>query len=956
MACGDEIMQIGLPLPSTQILYSAKATFSRSAIAVALAAGLVLFGFEAASAQTGFKAQARTLIGQKNYESALALVNQAHENGQADAESYRILADAYLNLGSGIPAEAAIERARQFGADYAVTAVPFAKSKLIQGQYDRALEALRGVIIPETLRRDALIITGDANFANRNYDVARRNYESAIELEPEDYQAYLGLARLALRDSQLDQAKQLADAAYERSNDNTMVQYTRGLLARYMGDMELSETLMLDAIRLFPGNLMANIELAGIRISQQRYDEAEQYLDVVYAATPKNPMAFYLSGVILASRGQYAEADVLLNRARTVTENFLPALYVRGLVAYQLEDNSRAIELLTTVLQAIPQDRGARVALAGAYLRLQQPTNAYNTLRPLIDQGQDDAGVLAMAAAILIAQGETERGRAMYERVASLQKQQGSQVVQGLNAKLALAQFVAGDTENALATLTVATASQEAQIRDLGVLGSMQLRSKDFGGARITIDKILEVAPTRALGYNMRGTLEFRQRDFENAITSFTQALTREPNYYTALRNRALAAMNLRRFDRAETDLKRLLADQPSDNRAKAALGKTLLENGKAEEAVPYFREAVRFIPNSVELWADYSQALADAGNTTRAIEEARATAVRGEDQPEILRRMGLLLLDLDQARAAERPLSRYAAFRYDSGEANLLHGRALLKTGLFSGARLAFQRAAQASEDKVDPAAINWYLFATEAMGHKLEEAENRLTTLEFKKRPDDISSSLIGQVFLDKGEPELAVAAFREALQDGRTDELVIGLSRSLFALGQGPTGIRELEQYLDDEENARLVRIELASRYEQTDRYDDAGKQYEQLLQSGIADAVVVSKLAMIYLRQGNRSSTQLAERAYLMAPDNPAILDVAGWVALQAERNTGKAIDYIEKATRRAPGEALYKYHLGVAYQARGDERSAARILQQALNLSSSFEGAEDARRRLLDLAQ
>lgn len=908
-----------------------------------------------AHAQDEFKDIALGLMASNDFDAAIALINQAHEQGQADAESYSLLADAYLNAGSGIPAEAAIDRARQLGADYAATAVPFAKSLLIQGQFRRALEALRGVSIPEADRSDALIITGDANFAQKDFDNARRFYLNAVQQYPEDFQAYLGLARLGLKEGNLDEAKTYADQAYLRSKDNTMVQYTRGLLARYAGDVGLAEEYFVDAVRLFPENVMANLELAGIRINQQRFEEAEQNLDTVYASTPKNPMALYLSGVILSSRGEYDEAEALLNRARVATENYLPALYVRGLVAYQLENNEIAIELLTRVLQVRPGNRTARLALSASYLRLQQPTNAYNTLVPLINQGQEDVGVLAMAAAILIAQGETERGRAMYERVALISGEEGVDAVNNLDTKLALAQFVAGDSENALSTLSLVTTSQAAQLRDLGVMGSMQIRTRDYEGARITIDKIISTSPDRALGYNMRGTLEFQLGDFDGAVESYTQALTRKPDYYTALRNRGLALMNMRQYDRAESDLERLLEEEPTDTRAKAALGKVLLLNGKADEAVPYFREAVRLVPQSILLWADYSQALAESGNTTRAIEEARATAVKASENPEILKRMGILLLDLDQARAAERPLSRYAAFNYSSGEANLLHGRALLRTGLFSGARMAFQRAAQAASDQISESTINWYLFATEAMGQKLEEAENRLPTLRASDRPEDVPASLIGQVFLDKGEPELAASAFREAIQAGPTDALVIGLSRALFATGARQAGIRELEDYLVNADVARLARIELARRYEQEERFSDAALQYERLLQTGVADADVVAKLAIVYLRLGNRASTQLAERAYLMAPENPAILDAAGWIALQADRETNKAIGYLEKAVRRAPAEALYKYHLGVAYVAKGDRRSARRVLQQALNLDPSFDGADDARRQLQELS-
>lgn len=905
-------------------------------------------------AQAGFKSAAQDQINAENYVQALEIITAAHENGTADVESYQMLARVYLDLGRGIPAEAAIERARQLGADYASTAVPFSKSLLIQGKYKDALSTLRGIVIPQRDQRDALIIMGDAHFADGNYDAAIRAYTDAKEQFPEDYQAYLGLSRIALKQEQFEQANALADEAYERDSNNTMVQYTRGLLARYRGDIDTAEKYMLDAVRLFPGNIMASLELAGIRINQNRLEDAEKFLDTVYATSPKNPMALYLSGVILASRGEYADADALFKRTRAVTENYLPAMYVRGLVAFQLDNYDDAISLLSKVLEVRPNNRQARLALAGSYLKRQQPTNAYNVIRPLLEQEPENANVLAMGAAILMASGEVERGKLLYERLAALQPAGGDQTINDLSTKVAFAQFVAGETENALSTLSVVTAGRESQIKDLGVLGSMQLRTEDYVGAEATIGKIITTAPNRALGYNMRGTLEFKQRQFDRAVQSFTQALARDENYFTALRNRGLAYLNLRQYGRAEADLKRLLELQPNDVRAKAALGKALLENNKAEEAVPYFREAVRYVRGSVILWADYAQALADSGNTTRAIEEARATAIRGENQPEILKRMGLLLLQLDQSAAAERPLSRYAAFKSDEGEAHLLHGRAMLKTGLYTGARLSFQRAMQAEKEQIDPDVINWYLFATEALGQKLIEAERRLPSLKSSKRPDDVRASLVGDVFMGKGEPQLAAAAYREAIQQGNTPNLVIGLSRALTATQQRDSGIRELEEYIRRNPEARQVRLELAKGYEETQRYEQAGNQYEEILRSGVADARVVAKLAMVYLQLQNSASIRLADRAYLMAPDDPEILDIAGWIALQADNKASKAVDLLEKATRRAPGNALYKYHLGVAYLARGDRRDAARVLTQALSLDPNFEGAADARRQLVNL--
>lgn len=917
------------------------------------AAMFVTSGF-AVVAQEDFKASARQEITDGNYDAALSILNEAHNGGRADVESYRLLADVYLSIGNGIPAEAAIDRARQLGADYSSIAVPYAKALLVQGKFAEVLTSLRGINVPEAERLSSLIVTGDAHFAVNDFDAAKRNYETAQSEFPNDFQAYLGLARLALRAEDLQQAKTLANQAHDLDSSNTMVEYTRGLLARYMGDLPAAESHFLDSVRLFPGNLMANLELTGIRINQQRLEEAEQYLDRVFQTAPKNPMAQYLSAVILASRGDYDQANALLKRSRTLTQNYLPAMYVQGLVAYQLEDLETSQEFLTRVLRVRPNNKQARLALAGTYLKLQQPTNAYAVIEPQLQREPNDPNTIAMAAAILIASGEVDRGKALYEQLANLPTDDDLPVLRGLESKVALAQFVAGDTEKALTTLSAVTSGREAQIRELGVLGSMQLRTRDYEGAELTIGKILSSAPERALGYNMRGTLDFARREYQRAVVSFTQALDRDPNYFTALRNRGLSYMNLGSLKEAENDLKNLLEDEPTDLRAKAALGKVLLENDKAEEAVPYFREAVRYIDGSVDLWADYSQALGDSGNTTRAIEEARRTAVRGENRPDILRRMGVLLLELDQARAAERPLSRHAAFLPNDGEAQLLHARAMLKNGLYTGSMMSLRRALNASDNQIDPDIVNWYFFAAEALSRRFEDAEERLPTLKNEKRPDDVARSLVGQVFLDQGEPDAAASAFRTALRLGKTEQLSIGLAEALVALGQTQEAVAVLEEHLVTEPGARLVRLDLAARYEALGELQQAGLQYEALLRSGVADAEVVAKLALVYKDLGDRTSIKLAERAYLMAPDDPFVLYVSGVVTLQAENKALEASELLERAVRRDPSSAIYKYELGRSYFARGNRIEARRLLRQALNLNPEFKGAIDARRILLDL--
>ena len=59
----------------------------------------------------------------------------------------------------------------------------------------------------------------------------------------------------------------------------------------------------------------------------------------------------------------------------------------------------------------------------------------------------------------------------------------------------------------------------------------------------------------------------------------------------------------------------------------------------------------------------------------------------------------------------------------------------------------------------------------------------------------------------------------------------------------------------------------------------------------------------------------------------------------------------AVDALERAVNLAPEEPVFNYHLGMAYQAKGDIESARRYLKAAFEPGRSFEGMDEARKAL-----
>jgi len=82
----------------------------------------------------------------------------------------------------------------------------------------------------------------------------------------------------------------------------------------------------------------------------------------------------------------------------------------------------------------------------------------------------------------------------------------------------------------------------------------------------------------------------------------------------------------------------------------------------------------------------------------------------------------------------------------------------------------------------------------------------------------------------------------------------------------------------------------------------------------------------------------------------APEDPRISDTLGWIYYKKDLIT-KAIAYLEESKEKLPNHPVVRYHLGMAYYKNGQIGSAEKELRKALELSTHFEGAEEARETL-----
>jgi tetratricopeptide (TPR) repeat protein len=148
-------------------------------------------------------------------------------------------------------------------------------------------------------------------------------------------------------------------------------------------------------------------------------------------------------------------------------------------------------------------------------------------------------------------------------------------------------------------------------------LGAIELTRLNAQAAVTELRAAVRLQADRPEAHNMLGlALASTGRNAE-ALEQYALALRARPGYASARFNLATALAKAGRLDEAVDNLRRVLADNPEDPAAKRRLaealtlrGRLLLGDGKREEAVAQFDEALKLDPSNEEARKSREQAL----------------------------------------------------------------------------------------------------------------------------------------------------------------------------------------------------------------------------------------------------------------------------------------------------------------------------------------------------------
>lgn len=341
----------------------------------------------------------------KQFDAALTSIAALEKKRGANPLVWNYRGAAYLGKQDTVHARDSFEHALKLDPKFFPAAANLAQLDLKDKQPDAARQRFEGILKADPQHLNAMLALADLALRNQDEKTYISWLEKAAAAHPQALQPRVTLARYLLAEGNKNKALAVAREAVNAQPDNPAALDLLGTTQLALGDTtnalgsfrKLAERLprqaapliklataqivakdlpgarstLLDALRIQPDFLDAQLMLGGVEIQSARFDDALKLAKQVQQQKPASPAGFTLEGDTAFARKDYAAALAAFERAQKLAPS--GALLIRQLQVFNITQRAEAGEKrLADWLAAHPQDASTRAALAENLLKRKQ--------------------------------------------------------------------------------------------------------------------------------------------------------------------------------------------------------------------------------------------------------------------------------------------------------------------------------------------------------------------------------------------------------------------------------------------------------------------------------------------------------------------------------------------------------------------------------------------------------
>lgn len=881
-----------------------------------------------------FLSEAKKYQQQGDNKAAIIQLKNTLQKTPDNVEARFLLGSIYKETGENLSAEKELRKALSLGMDTGKVFPLLGKTLLAMGKFQEILDEAKK--IPESQHTaEILTLRGSANLALAHPQEARELFERALRSKPDFPDALIGLAIQALIEKDAASAEKYTRQAVIQNPNNIEALLFKADLLRAQNKLDEALAVYDEVIKLKPDHSMAYINKANIEIGRDKFDAASTNIAAARKIAPDNLTVFYTQAVLDFKQNKHAAALESLQQILKAAPDHLPSVLLAGAVQFALGSLPQAEQYLKQYLEKDPDNLYARKMMASVLLRSHQTQRAISMLVPMLQNTPQDPYTLALAGEAYMQSSDFVKATEYFEKANALDPKSPS-----LLTSLSMSNLAKGNSAGAIANLEAAVSLDPKSTRASVLLVMTHLRLKEYDKAMTVLKTLENAEPKNPFYQNLAGGIFIGKKDVASARKSFEKGLLLQPDYFPAIANLAQLDLQEKKPEVARKRFEALVEKNPKHIQAMTALADMALSENKPAEATTWLEQAYNKNPDTLEPAVTLVNHYIRLKENQKALTLAQKLRSTHPEKTDVLELLARTQLASDDKNAALDSYNKLSGMLPDSSVAPVQFRIATLHMAMKNEAAAsdALKKSLSAKPDYLDAALAQAML---EARKGNHEQAITMATQIQSQHEKSPSGYMLEGDIRMGQKKPELAIKPYEHALKLAKSGTVLIKIHASLDAAGKKEEANTRLLQWLKESPSDMQTRLYLAGTYLANKQNQVAIEQYLIILKQDPKYVPALNNLATLYQQEKHPDALIYAERAYQLAPENPAVLDTLGWILVE-QGKTAKAVPLLQKAVSLAPAAAEIRYHLATGLMKSGDRTGARKELEQILTAGKGFE--------------
>ena len=850
------------------------------------------------------------------------------------------LAEARFLLGkmlleSGNPTAAEVELRKAADLKYsAEQLMPLrARTLLMLGQAQKVIDELAKTELttPEG-KADLLASVGQAYLMTGKTDAAQAAFDASIAAVPGYSQALIGQAKIKAGKRDFPGALALLDSSLEKDQKLYEALQLKGVILAVQGDASSAVESFRKVLEIKPDYLPAHSALIGRALEAGDLDEAGKLLDAMKKVAPTHPQTSFLQAQLFYRQKNFKAAQESIQQHLKFIPDSTLGLQLAGAIDYELQSYSTAESNLLKALPKTPDLGMALRILVATYLRTAQPAKALSTLQPVLDKIEQDSNMLALAGEVFMQNGDAEKAGDYFAKAAALDPENKAK-----QTSVALSRLARGDTETAYRELEQ-IASVDTGVRADMALISSQLRQRQFDLALKSIDALAKKQPDSPLVDQLRGTATLGKGDLTGARKNFEQALSKNPTYFPAAASLANLDLSEKKPVEAKKRFEDVLAKDKDNMQAMLALAELQAKTGgKPEEVAALIGKAIAAHPTEATPRLALIGLYLGAKENKKAVAAAQDALAVLPERAEILDAAGRAQQSAEDFNQALATYGKLANLKPESPQPHLRMAEIHLAAKNKEASMQSLRKALAVKPDSLE---AQRGIMMLELDAGRTAEALRVAKDVQKQRPKEAVGYVLEGDAYVLKKSWSDAADVYRAGIKQTGATELAVKLHAVLLAGGKAAEADKFAEGWIKDHAKDMQFRVYLAESANNRKDYAAASKYYRALVDAQPDNAAMLNNLAWSLDQIKDPKAIEYAEKAYKLAPEQPAVMDTLG-VMLVERGDAASGLELLKKASSKAPQNGLIRLNLAKALVKAGNKDEAKKELEELAKLGEKF---------------